>query len=163
MRQREQLLLADAEQRALQRDRQRQVVRRHQDRVGKAHQVDDGDVLGQLQPVGAGDRNVRALQRLQHRVEQLSAAAHQHEDVARPQRPPLVGAARRLLPVDQSLIAFDARGELGFRAGFRNRVERRGPAFDVLLFVGHRQIPEIDDAGRRVGQRFMDRRPFAAV
>ena len=65
-----------------------------------------------------------------------------------------VGSCRSIRSLDR---VGDARGKLRFRAGFRNRVERRRPAFDVLPFVGFRQIPDIDDAGRRVGQRLVDR------
>jgi len=68
--------------RALQRHRQRQIVLRQQQRIRKVHQVDDRDVLGQLQPVGARDRNAGVLQRLDHGVEQIAAPADQHQHVA---------------------------------------------------------------------------------
>ena len=70
------------EQRALQRDRERKIVLRQQQRVGEIHQIDDRDVFGQFQPVGAGDGNAGVLQRLDDGVEQVAAAAHQHQHVA---------------------------------------------------------------------------------
>ena len=51
----EQVIVIEAEQRALQRGRQRQIVLRQQQRVGQHHQVHHGDVLGQGQPVRARD------------------------------------------------------------------------------------------------------------
>ena len=80
--QREQVVLGKAEQRALQRDRERQIVLRQQQRVGEIHQVDDGDVFGEFEPVGAGDGNAGVLQRLDDGVEQVAAPAHQHQHVA---------------------------------------------------------------------------------
>ena len=55
----EQLLVVRAEQRALQHGREREIVVRQQQRVGQRHQVHHRDVLGQHQPVGAGDRDAR--------------------------------------------------------------------------------------------------------
>ena len=81
-RQGEQVVLAKAEQRALQRDREREIVLRQQQGVGEIHQVDDRNVLGEFQPVGAGHGNAGVLQRLDHGVEQVAAPAHQHQHVA---------------------------------------------------------------------------------
>src|SRR5205085_3387092 len=39
----------------------------------------------------------------------------------------------------------------------RDAVERRAPAFDVLLAVGFSQFPEIDQAGSGVFKRMVDR------
>ena len=78
----EQLVLVEAEQRALQHGRQRQIVLRQQQRVGEHHQVHHRDVLGQHQPVGAGDRDACVLQRADDRLEQRAALAHQHQHVA---------------------------------------------------------------------------------
>ncbi len=39
----------------------------------------------------------------------------------------------------------------------RDAVERRAPALDVLLAVGFRQFPEVDQAGTGVGERIVDR------
>ncbi len=53
----EQIVVVETEQRALEHGRQRQIVLRQQQRVGQHHQVHHGDVLGQHQPIGAGNRN----------------------------------------------------------------------------------------------------------
>ena len=42
-------------------------------------------------------------------------------------------------------------------------VERRAPAFDVLLVVGDRKLPEIDLAWARIGQRIVQRIGFFGV
>ena len=78
----EQVLVVQAEQRALQHGRQREIVLRQQQRVGEHHQVHDRDMLGQHQPVGAGDRHIGVLQRADDRLEQRPALAHQHQHVA---------------------------------------------------------------------------------
>ena len=55
----EQIVVIQTEQRALQHGRQREIVVRQQQRVGQHHQVHHRDMLGQHQPVGAGDRIAR--------------------------------------------------------------------------------------------------------
>ena len=60
----------------------RQIVVRQQQGVGQRHQVHHGDMLGEHQPVGAGDRNLGILQRADDRLEQRPALAHQHQHVA---------------------------------------------------------------------------------
>ena len=55
----EQVVVVEAEQRALQHGREREIVLRQQQRVGEHHQIHDRDVLGEHQPVGAGDRDRR--------------------------------------------------------------------------------------------------------
>src|SRR6202165_2296747 len=78
----EQIVLVEAEQRALQCDRERQIVLRQQKRIGKVYQVDDRDMFGQFQPVGAGNGNAGVLQRLDHGVEGVAAPPHQDQHVA---------------------------------------------------------------------------------
>ena len=133
----EQLCLVQSEQRALQRDREREIVRRQQDRVGKIHQIDDRDMFGQLQPVGTGDRNSRAFQRLDYRIEQASAPAHQHKNIAGPEWSPF-GRPAGCLPVrdQRSDLAGHPFGKSCFRTGLGNRIERRAPALDVRAIVG---------------------------
>ena len=74
---REQEIVVEAEQRALERGREREIVLRQQQRVGERHQVDDGDVLGELEAVGAGDGDPGVLQGTDDRLEQRAALAHQ--------------------------------------------------------------------------------------
>ena len=52
---REELVIVETEQRAFQHGRQRQIVVRQQQRIAEHQQIHDGDMLGQHQPVGAGD------------------------------------------------------------------------------------------------------------
>ena len=104
-RQLEQIVVVKAEQRAFQRHRQRQIVLRQQQRVGEIHQIDDRDMLGQFQPVGAGDRNAGVLQRLDDRVESVAAPAHQHQHVAVAQRRRLPAVPVMVPRCDQRLIS----------------------------------------------------------
>ena len=146
----EQVVVREAEQRALQRHREREIVLRQQQRVREVHQVDDRDVLGQFQPVGAGDGNAGLLQRLDDRIEDVAAAAHQHQHVAITQPPAVAGMAGHGAAFDQPLdLGLDAPRKLHLRAGQRHAVERRAPALDVLLVVGFGQGPQLDRARDR--------------
>ena len=84
-RHRQQLILAQGpgQERALQQAGQRMVILRHQGELGERHQVEDGDVLTKLQPVGAGHRHMLVPQRADHRIEEAVAALHQDQDVSR--------------------------------------------------------------------------------
>ncbi len=77
-RQFEQQIVVQAEQRALERNRQRKVVLREQQCVSQRHEIDNRDMLGQHQAVGAGNRNARVLQRADDRAEQRAPLAHQN-------------------------------------------------------------------------------------
>ena len=115
-------------------------------------------MLGQFQAVGAGDRDVGVLERLDYRIKGIAAPPHQHQHVAIAQRPPIAGMAGHRAACDQPLdLGLDASGELYFRACHRHAVERRAPALDVLLVVGFRQFPEIDQTRPSVGQRIVNR------
>ena len=154
----EQIVFGQAKQRALQRHRQRQIVLRQQQCVRKVHQVDDRDVLGQLEPVGARNGNIGVLQRLDHRIERVAAASHQHQHVAIAQRPARAVAAGHGAAFDQRFdFGLNAPGKFDFCTHQRDAVERRTPAFEVLLVIGDSQFPEIDQARAGVFQRIMDR------
>ena len=122
------VVVVKPEQRALQHGREREIVLRQQQRVGQHHQVHDGDVLGEHQPVGARDRDAGVLQRADDRLEQRPALAHQHQHVAGAQRRCVI--QRRDMPRRSSLASADLRARL------RQRVERRVPGFDLGLLVG---------------------------
>ena len=91
--QRKEVVLAEVEQRALQRHRQRQIVLRQQQGVRKIHQVDDRYVFGEFQAIGAGHGNTGVFQRLNDGVEQVAAPAHQHQHVAIGETPAVAVAA----------------------------------------------------------------------
>ena len=57
MRQREQVVVVEAEQRAFQHDGKREIVLGHQQDVGERHQVLHRELLHQPHAVGAGDRH----------------------------------------------------------------------------------------------------------
>ena len=69
----------EAEQRAAQHAGERKIVVRQQQRIGQRHQVHHRDMLGEHQPVGAGDVDVFVLERADDRLEQLAALAHQDQ------------------------------------------------------------------------------------
>ena len=102
---RKKLLFGQAQQRALQHARKREIVFGHQQRVGERHQVHHRDVLGEHQPVRARDRDAFLLQLIDDRVEQRAALAHQHENVARGRGVAHVAVADEIAARDPCLTA----------------------------------------------------------
>ena len=139
----EQVVVVEAEQRRLEHGREREIVVGQQQRVREHHQVHDRDMLGQHQPVGAGDRDTVGFQGADDGLEQRPALAHQHQYVAR------AGA----LPGPALDVPGDLRRQPHLRAPFGQFVERRIPGLDIALVVGLERIPDLDEAGRRVRQR----------
>ena len=141
----EQLLLGQPEQRALEHAGQRQIVVRQQQAIGQRHQVHHRDVLGQHQPVGAGDRHARRLERADDRLEQRPALAHQHQHLAGLQpasRPRLTCAAIFCASRTRGLISLSCR--------------RARPSLRSRASLGRLdQRPQLDQAGRGVGQRLV--------
>ena len=135
----EQIIVGETEQRAAQHGGEREIVLRQQQRVGERHQVHHRDVLGEHEAVGARDRDALVLQRADDGLEQRAALAHQHQDVARPHRLALGRPADRRAALDQAAHrARDALRKLYARRGFAGRIERCVPAFDPVL-LGRRQ------------------------
>ena len=89
------LVLAEADQRAFQERGERQVVLGQEHHPAERHQVHDGDVLGQRQAVGAGDRDAVRLERAIDGVGQRAARPRENEDAAGADR--LAGRFERLL------------------------------------------------------------------
>ena len=120
--QEEQLVLGDAEQRAFQHRRQRQVVLGQQQELAERDQVLHRQLFGQGQPVGAGHRHAALLQRPHQVGDKGVTAAHQHHDVAGAQRP-----AARLQPLAVPQPALDRRGDGASQPGARlGLAARRG-------------------------------------
>ena len=82
MREREQSVVVEAEQRALQHDGERQIVLRHQQHIGERHQVLHRELIGEQHAVGARDRHAAPLQRADHRRGEGIAPAHQDQNIA---------------------------------------------------------------------------------
>jgi hypothetical protein len=78
----EQRVFAEAEDRAAQHGGQGQVVLLLDEKAPERHQVLDGDVGGQRQPVGAGNGNALFLEAPGQSVDEAVALAHQHHHVA---------------------------------------------------------------------------------
>ena len=98
------------------------------------------------------------LERLNDGVEGVAAPPHQHQHVAIAQRPAVAAAAGHRAAFNQKLdLGLDAPCQFYFGACRGNAVEWRAPAFYVLLVVGFRQFPEIDEAGTGVGQCLVHR------
>ena len=97
-------------------------------------------------------------------LNKLAAPPDHDENIAlRRARSPFVHSASRFAAVDQAPDRpGKAHGELRFRAGLGHRIERRGPALDILALVRFRQIPELDEAGRSVREREMRRHAVLA-
>ena len=58
------------------------VIFRHDAELRQGHEVEHRDILGQLQTVGAGDRNTLTPQGADHRIEEIAALAHEDKYVA---------------------------------------------------------------------------------
>ena len=117
-------------------------------------------MLGQHQPVGAGDFDLFVLQRADDRLEQFAALAHQDQNVAVARGAAL--DADRLARVDQPPHrARDPLRQLHPRTGLAHRIERRIPAFDLRAFVRLDRLPDFDHARRRIGQRDVRRKAVA--
>ena len=99
----EQLLLGKPEQRTLEYRRQRQIVGRKQKGVGQDQKIHDGDVIGQQQPVRAGDRDAGSLDGADDRLEQCAALADQNENVAGLHRVTLVTIANEIAAIEPRL------------------------------------------------------------
>ncbi len=144
----EQLVVVEAEKRALEHGRQREIVVRQQQCIGERHQVHHGDMLGQHQPVGARNRNAVIFQRPDDRLEQRAAAADKDEHVSREPSLRTPGSHR----------AGDPPRQPDRTAGDRLGVERRGPPLLGFGLVRLLQVPDFNEAGHRPGQRLMHRR-----
>ena len=85
----EEIIVIKAEDRALEQRGERQIVLGQQQAIAERHQIHHRELLGQLHPVGAGDRNAGIFQRPHHGRGEGRALAHQDEDVGRADRPTL--------------------------------------------------------------------------
>ena len=81
-RERQQIVVVEAEQRRLEHAGERQVVLRQAEEIAERHQVLHGDLLGQHQAVGARDLDAARLEGGDHGGRERRALAHQYEDVA---------------------------------------------------------------------------------
>ena len=103
-----------------------------QQEAAERDQVLDGELIGQDEPVGSGNRDAALFQRPQQVADKLVAAAHQHHDVAGAHR-----AAARL----QSLARFepspdrrgDGAGDPGARLGDAMTGDRQRRGIGRLL------------------------------
>ena len=152
---------SETEQRALQRAGERKIVVLQQQRVGERQEIHDRDVLDQIEPVGARDRNAFILERAQDRLEQHAAPAHQHDDVAG--RAPRASCA---LPVGDREPALgpmldrsrDPPRELDRRIGSASASSGASHASPsvVVLGIGLHRRPQLHERGRFLADRFVD-------
>ena len=82
MREREQIVVVEAEQRAFEQDGKRQVVVGHQQEIDERDEVLHRELIGELHAVGAGDGHAEPLQLADHRRCEGIAAPHQDQNVA---------------------------------------------------------------------------------
>jgi hypothetical protein len=92
------------------------------------------------------------LQRLDDGVEQVAAAAHQHQHVAIGKTAAVAEASGHGAAGDEPPdLGLDAFRQLDLGARQRHAIERRAPALDVLLLIGDRKLPEVDLAWTCIG------------
>ncbi len=143
-----QLVFREVEKRALEHGGEGQIVLRQQQEPAERDQILHRQLLREHQPIGPGDRHVALLQRAQQFADEGVAAAHQHHDIARPQR-----AAARLQPLA-------AREPLRDRGGDRARQPRvglgraRGGTGRRVVVRQYRR-PQLDQAGLAGARRDM--------
>ena len=104
-------------------------------------------MLGEHQPIGAGDRDMRVLERANDGFEQGPALAHQHQHVA---------CARALLDPELD-VPCDLACQAHLRARLGQLVERRVPGLDLTFARGFDRVPDLHDPRCGVGQRLVDR------
>ena len=81
-RERQEVVVVEAEQRRLEHAGERQIVLRQAEEIAERDQVLHGDLLGQHQAVGAGDLDAARLEGRDHGRRERRALAHQDQDVA---------------------------------------------------------------------------------
>ena len=152
-RQRQQIVIVEADQRCLQHNGKRQIVIGQQGGPAGGDQVHHRNVLGQLQPVGPGHRHLRLLQGADHRLEERPAAAHQNHHVAGADR----AAPARLLVFyafarvrrDQGRdFRCDPFGHHDRRVAGVALVERHFPVARLRCLIALHHRPELDHAGQ---------------
>ena len=123
----------EADERRFQRRRQRQVVVGQERRAARRDEVEHGDVLADVEAVGAGDRHARLLEGADHRLEGRPALAHEDRGCrrrARPcpsRRPRASRRARR----GRCGRATTTGGEVGSAC-----VDRQGPGVGLVVRFG---------------------------
>ena len=159
----DEIVVVEADERRFQRRRQRQVVVGQERRAAGRDEVEHGDVLADVEAVGAGHRHARLLEGADHGLEGRPALAHEDEDVA--------GA-----PTDAGLVALvrpdahgagDATRHHDRRRGRLGGVDRQGPGVGLVVLFGPLGRPQLDEARRlrpcalvhRADHRVLERQP----
>ncbi len=142
----EEIVIVEAEDRALQQRREGQIVLRQQQAVAERHQVHHRKLRGQSHAVGACDGNAKALQRAHHRRGEGCALAHQDENVGGADRPALRG--ERLAAVEP--MPDLPRDPVGQHHGGRRRARafaERLPGWGGIALLGLDHRPDLDETG----------------
>ena len=117
---------------------------RQQRRAARRHEIEHGDVLADIEPVGAGHRHARLLEGADHRLEGGAALAHQHEHVAG-----LPDAAHLVALGGPALhrLRDAARDDHGRRM-LLGLVDGQDPGLRLLLLGGRLDGPQFHEARR---------------
>ncbi len=169
MGQREQPILVQPDQRALQQGGEVEVVLGQQREAAERRQVHDGDLLRQHHPVDAGHRHAGILEGAHHLGGKGGAPAQQHHDVARADRPrrallTLSRLQQRAVVEPAAHHARDAPRQPGRGRDGEALVDGRAPGGLFLGFLGGQQRPDLDPArGPAALHLMLDHRRVAAV
>ena len=129
----DEIVVGQSDERRFQRGCEREIVVRQQRRAARRHEIEHGDVLADIEPVGAGHRHACPFEGADHRLEGGAALAHQHEHVAgRPDAAHLVALGG---PAFHRLR--DAARDDDGRRMLLGLVDGQNPGFG-LLFLGRR-------------------------
>ena len=149
-RQRQQVVVVEAEQRRLQHAGEAEIVVGQQRGAAGGDEIEHGDVTGDVEPVGAGHGDPALLQRADHRLEEGVAGAHEDEDVAGPHRPlppaaALVHAIGRERRAQRLNLARDAVGEFARGVVLGQRVDGDAPFRIDIAGFGLDARPHLDE------------------
>jgi hypothetical protein len=105
MRQREQRIIVETEQRRFERDGEGEIILRHQQEIGKRHQILHRELIHQFHAVSTRHGHAKPLQFADHRRGEGVAASDQDENIAGSHLAALRGKILRADP------AFDRGGD----------------------------------------------------
>ena len=155
-----QVVVGEIEEGRLQDGGEGQIVLEIGHRPAERHQILHRDMVGDDQPVGAGDRNAGVAQRLGHGGDEAGALAHQDDDVTRRQRAHRALVGDGIADPVADLGGDPPRQPVGRGIG-RLVVDRLQPVARLRLFLGLVDRPDLDEARRLAPRRLVRRRLVA--
>ncbi|GJE46347.1 hypothetical protein AEGHOMDF_5550 [Methylobacterium soli] len=147
------VVVGEADQRRLEGRGERQVVGRQETGAAQGHEIVDGDMRRDIEPVLACHRHAEALEGADDLLEGGAALAHQDQDLARP-----AAMAARVAAGDPGFHRAGDAARRADRGGVGlGRVDGGRPGVGLDLVGGLLDRPELHRAGRRAAGGGMHR------